>query len=257
MRAADASRHRHAAVTTLLVAVAALVAGCAHRPAPESADSSIAPFSKSPAGVDLPHGWERWDMARVKRPTEYRLVSDDGVTVVRAAADRSLSGLVCRTRIDLVRTPYLRWRWKVPAMIEGADNTRRHAEDAPARIVIAFEGDTAKLPFDDRLVFAQVKAITGQTMPYATLMYIWANGTPVDTVIPSHHTSRVKMIVADTGSANTGTWRVEVRNVAEDFRRAFGEAAPRVISVGVMTDTDNTGTRIEAFYGDIEFVAHR
>jgi len=61
------------------------------------------------------------------------------------------------------------------------------------------------------------------------------------------------MIVADSGPENLGRWHTVTRNVVADFRRAFGEEPGTITSVGIMTDTDNTGTKAEAFYGDIEF----
>lgn len=36
-----------------------------------------------------------------------------------------------------------------------------------------------------------------------------------------------------------------------DFRRAFGEEPPAVSAVAVATDTDNTGEKATAWYGDI------
>jgi hypothetical protein len=90
-------------------------------------------------------------------------------------------------------------------------------------------------------------------MPYATLMYIWENRATRDSVIPNLHTSRVKMIVAESGHGKLGTWQEVTRNVYEDFRRAFGEEPGPIISIGIMTDTDNTGANVHAYYGDIVF----
>jgi hypothetical protein len=84
-------------------------------------------------------------------------------------------------------------------------------------------------------------------------MYIWENRAPIGTVIPNQYTSRVKMIVAESGGTRLGEWREEVRNVYEDYKRAFGEEPPVTRSVGIMTDTDNTGERALAYYGDIAF----
>jgi hypothetical protein len=36
--------------------------------------------------------------------------------------------------------------------------------------------------------------------------------------------------------------------------RPFGEEPGRLLAVGVLTDTDNTGGHAEAWYGDIRFV---
>jgi hypothetical protein len=43
------------------------------------------------------------------------------------------------------------------------------------------------------------------------------------------------------------------RNAVEDFRRAFGEDPGRLTGVAVLTDTDNTGEKAEAWYGDLQF----
>jgi hypothetical protein len=44
---------------------------------------------------------------------------------------------------------------------------------------------------------------------------------------------------------------VAERNYVSDYRRAFGQE-PSLVGIGIMTDTDNTGESVEAFYGDIE-----
>ena len=220
---------------------------------PAAPESGVANFSSAPAGGEWPGGWRAWTLSRFKKPTHYRLVKDDGRTVVRAESDAYASGLVHSARVDPRQFPLLKWRWKVNKLIAGADNARRDTEDAPVRIIIAFDGDHSRLSFEDRIFFSQVRMMTGQQMPYTTLMYIWENRAPVGTVIPSRHTSRVRMIVADSGASHLGTWRQQSRNVYEDYRRAFGEDAPMIKSVAIMTDTDNTGTQVAAYYGDIAF----
>jgi hypothetical protein len=156
--------------------------------------------------------------------------------------------------VDPKEYPYLHWHWNVPALIHNADNTRRATEDSPARIVIAFDGDRSKLPIEERIFADQFRLFTKQEFPYALLMYIWENRAPVGSVIDNLHTSRIKMIVADSGNGNVGVWREETRNIYEDYRRAFGEEPGRIKSVAIMTDTDNTGADAEAYYGDIAFL---
>lgn len=248
----------HAAIAVL---GAVLLAGCSAVNRTDGSDDRIAlpdvprlyAFSRARPGDELPGGWRVWTMSRFKKPTDYVLVADAGRTVVRARANASASGLVHDAHVDPREFPILRWRWKVEQLIPGADNTRGETEDAPVRVIVAFEGDRSKLDFDDRIFFTQVRMLTGQEMPYATLMYIWENRAPVGTVIPSRHTSRVRMVVADSGRDRLGKWQQESRNILEDYRRAFGEEAPRIKSIAIMTDTDNTGTQAQAWYGDIAF----
>ena len=149
--------------------------------------------------------------------------------------------------------PWIHWRWHVPALIPLADNSRRDLEDSPVRVVITFAGDTEKLDFEERALAGRIKALTGQAMPYATLMYIWENKAPRDSVMESHHTTRIKMIVAESGNRRSGDWVEFERNVVADFERAFGEKPGRIKTLGIMTDTDNTGESAVAYYGDIRF----
>ncbi len=252
---------RTAAAISGAALAAALLGGCTDLARDDRRDSRIAlpeaprldPFSRARPGDERPGGWRAWTLSRFKKPTDYALVADAGRTVVKAHADGSASGLVHDINVDPREFPVLRWRWKVDRLIPGADNTRGETEDAPVRIIVAFEGDRSKLDFDDRIFFTQVRMLTGQEMPYATLMYIWENRAPIGTVIPSRHTSRVRMVVADSGRDRLGAWQQEARNIREDYRRAFGEEAPMIKSISIMTDTDNTGEQVQAWYGDIAF----
>jgi hypothetical protein len=172
---------------------------------------------------------------------------------VRARARASASGLVHPLALDPGRYPLLNWRWKVDELIQKADNTQKHLEDAPVRLVVSFDGDMTRLSAADRTFFDNIHLLTGQQLPYATLMYIWENRAQLETVIPNRHTSRIRMIVAESGREKLGQWQEVTRNIVADYRRAFGEEPGRIIAVGIMTDTDNTGAQAHAWYGDIMF----
>lgn len=215
----------------------------------------VSNFSDSPPGEAVPRGWDKWTLSKLKKATQYRLVSDTGSgrNVVKASADASASGLVHHVRIDPKTYPLLSWRWKVDELIAKADNTRKNGEDSPVRVVVSFEGDLDKLSLDDRIFYDNIRLVTGQDLPYATLMYIWENRVPKDTVIPNLHTSRIRMIVAESGRDRLGVWQDVARNLYEDYRKAFGEEPGSITAIGIMTDTDNTGENIHAYYGDIVF----
>lgn len=238
----------------LPLAVALLAAGCATAPVPDTVTlSNVHRFSGQQPGAALPPGWQPWVLSAFKRATSYQLVNRDGKTVVRAEARSSASGLIHPLALDPGAWPLLQWRWKVDELIAKADNTQKHLEDAPARLVVSFDGDMGKLTPQDRMLFDSIRLLTGQQLPYATLMYIWGNHTPRETVIPNRHTSRIRMIVVESGSERLGHWQEVTRNVVEDYRRAFGEEPGRISAVGIMTDTDNTGGNASAYYGDITF----
>jgi len=242
---------------TVIMTVLALTAGCTSLPGSDPSDTITLPqvrsFSGHPEGEALPPGWQPWTLSRFKRSTAYRLVNEQGRTVVRARAESSASGLIHPLKLDPRSYPVLHWHWKVDELIQKADNTQKHLEDSPVRLVVSFDGDLNKLSMQDRIFSDNVRLLTGQQMPYATLMYIWENRAPLDTVIDNRHTSRIKMIVAESGRDRLGTWQEVTRNIIEDYRRAFGEEPGRITAIGIMTDTDNTGDNVHAWYGDIEF----
>ncbi len=241
----------------MLAALLALNAGCALLPTDAAPDavalSHVSSFSGHPEGEKLPPGWQPWILSPFKRLTEYRLTHERDRTVMRARAQNSASGLLHPLQLDPVAYPLLHWQWRVDELIARADNMQKHLEDSPVRLMVSFDGDMDKIALHDRLFFDSIRVLTGQQLPYSTLIYIWENRAPRETVIPNHHTSRIKMIVAESGRDKLGAWQQVTRNIVEDYRRAFGEAPGKITAVGIMTDTDNTGGNAHAWYGDIAF----
>jgi hypothetical protein len=216
---------------------------------------NVTAFSLARPGGEWPGAWRPWRLSPRKKFTSYQLVDDNGSVVVKALSAASASGLAHPLDIDVRELPVLQWRWKVPHLIEGANNARRNAEDAPVRVVLSFDGDVDSLPLEDRMFFDRIRAFTGHDLPYATLMYIWENQAAPGTIIPNPYSGRIRMIVAESGSARTGTWKLESRNVYEDYKRAFGAEPGRIKAIAIMTDTDNTGASAVAYYGDIAFMS--
>jgi hypothetical protein len=126
-------------------------------------------------------------------------------------------------------------------------------ESPPVRLSLAFHGDTSKLDFDDRAKLRLAKVLTVNGLPYASMLYVWLNGVPAESVLHSPHTDRVRMVVVQSGAQRLGEWVTLRRNVLEDYRKAFGEEPDDVVAIGLMTDYGDDGSRRRAFYGDITF----
>lgn len=242
--------------TALLLAVALLAtAGPPAGAQSMQAGQLVTPFSAAKPGAALPQGWEPLTFGSLKTPTKYDLVESDGTVVARARADAAAAGLNFPVKFDVRSAPVVEFRWKIAKLIDGADSRVAAKEDSPVRLVLGFDGDKSKLTFKERTASVLAKSATGKELPYAQLIYVWSNSEPVGTVIENTHTRRVRMIVAATGAGNAGKWVTLTRNVPEDFKRAFGEDPGMLTDVGIMTDTDNTGASVEAWYGDIRFLA--
>ena len=176
--------------------------------------------------------FENWDAFKIsdkKKPTRYRLVEEGGRTVLHAVADGSASGLTRSAPFSILDRPLASWSWKISRLVASADNSKARYEDSPVRLVLAFDGDTGRLPRLDQAALYVSRKVFGREMPYATLMYIWSNKAPVGSVIENPHTRRVQMVVASSGPAGIGAWQKLQRDVAADYRRAFQEEPGRVL----------------------------
>lgn len=242
-----------AALTVLLLSACAT----ADRPAPVFAD--VQPFSANRPGAELPHGWRPWIITRAKEPTRYDLVVDPALqtVVLHAVADRAATGLKQLLDVDPLQRPVIAWQWRVVDLIAEADATDRHSDDSPVRLLLFFDGDKSSLPAREQTLMETARMLTGQPIPFATMMYVWANRQPPGTVIQHAVLGQLKMVVAGTGGDRLGQWKPFERNYVEDYQRAFGQAPGRLVGIGILTDTDNTRSMIEAFYGDIELRAAR
>lgn len=209
-------------------------------------------FSRRAAGDSL--AWLEPYPAVSSRPrTDYRLVRGDAGVVLEARADGSYSGLFRRIRIDPARQPVVEWRWQVGNPLLAPEAGFGASEDSAARFIVSFHGDPKKIDFHDRVQYRLAKALTGQAMPYATLMYIWSNRLPVGSVFEHPLTDRMRGIVVGSGAEGVGEWQSYRRNIREDYLRVFGEEPGDIVSVGIMTDTDQTRQKARTLYGDVIF----
>jgi hypothetical protein len=256
-------------VTFVLLTVAAVLAGCV-TPRDDGLLAStevvqtmaraggdrieVARFSRRQPGEALAAHWQPYIILPSKPRTDYQLVRVDGAVALQADADKSASGKVRRIRVEPQAYPWLEWRWRAGNLIPGADKRVASLDDSPARLIVSFHGDAERLDFHSRAQFRLARAISGQSLPYATLMYVWSNELPVGTVIVNPHTDRVRSIVVASGPEGIGQWLDYRRNVLEDYRQVFGEEPWDIVAVGLMTDTDNTRQKARCLYGDITFL---
>ncbi len=237
-----------------LLALIVLQSGCAHQPKVGPVATQVTPFSKAAPGGAFPGGWQELRFSKFRAPTKFELIDDGGTTVVRATSENASSVLLENINVDTRETPLLRWRWKAPRLVPGANTTSRRTEDAPVRLIIAFDGDTSKLPFGDKMTFAETRLLLGAEPPYATLEYVWGDGAAKGSVIENGWNGRIRLLLVESGAARIGEWVLETRNVHEDFRRVFGEEPGRIVSIGIHSDSDATDSRSEGYFGDITFL---
>jgi Fe-S oxidoreductase len=176
-------------------------------------------------------GLKGWEGKSFKGITIYRIVQDDGRTVVQAHAKATASGLTRKITFNPATHRYLKWSWKVTGTVAGGNEKTRQGDDYAARLYVIFPGR----------FFWQMRALN----------YIWANKLPKEQFIANAYTGNAKMLAVESGTSKVGQWVSEERDILADYRRVFGEEPPLASGVAIMTDTDNTGGEATAWYGDI------
>ena len=229
----------------VILAVAALLAAC-----------SAVPANDAPAAGQLDQsvafrGWVHMALPG-KTATRYQAVQVDGRDALEAQAQSSASLVRQRLSLDPADLGSLRFSWRVPGLIDHADMGKRDTDDAVVRVALTFDGDRSRFSARDGMLSELTLLLTGEPLPYATLMYVWCNQRAVGSVINNPRTDRIRKLVVESGQARLDKWLDYERDIRADYRAVFGEEPGRLIGVAIMTDTDNTASRAQAWYGPVE-----
>jgi hypothetical protein len=118
---------------------------------------------------------------------------------------------------------------------------------------VFFDVPLEALDIEERLKVRMARAVSKAPVPTAALCYVWDNTHAPGHTAWSAYSERVRLIVLQRGGSAVGRWVTESRDVATDFRAAFGTAAPAITGIAVGADTDQTGERVVAHFGDLSF----
>lgn len=177
-----------------------------------------------------------WDRKTFSGETSYELVNIDDRRAIKAISNSSASGLVREIKVDLTKTPYLNWSWKIESTLDNVEETKKDGDDYVARVYVVISGG---------LFFWRTRAIN----------YVWASKQAKGSSWPNAFTDNVVMLAVDSGAEYAGQWVTEKRNVLEDIKKLHGIDKVQIDAVAIMTDTDNSKKSATAYYGDIYFTA--
>lgn len=230
-----------------------VLGGCASHGVSEQKSVVGASVSASGGLHFRPQDKAQWEAVSLpgKLRTAFKLEKHGHRQVLQAHAQSSASLLRQRVNVVPEKLGRLRFEWQVENLMPAADMAELGRGDSPVRLILAFDGDRSRFSAKNATLSDLTEALTGEPLPYATLMYVWSNHSPVDSVIVNPRTDRVRKWVVESGSAHLMQWRHYQRDVRADFEKAFGEAPGALVGVAIMTDSDNTRSSVRAWYGDI------
>jgi len=228
----------------------AVMAGCTAVPKNASTtDLAVTPWAQQSSLQD--GQWRHYALPG-KASSQFAYTRKDGRDAMAVTAMSSASMVRKQVRVEPTELGSVRFSWKVPELIAQADMALREADDSPVRIVLAFDGDRSRLSARNAALSELALALTGEEMPYATLMYVWCNERAAGSVIVNPRTDRIRKLVVESGRGKLNQWLDYERNIRADYEKAFGEAPGALVGIGIMTDSDNTRSSARAWYGPVQ-----
>jgi hypothetical protein len=172
-----------------------------------------------------------WESKSHKGATQYTFATDHGNHALRAESSNEASALIKKIQVDTKDYPLLHWSWKIEGVIAKEDVSKKKGDDFAARVYVIFP----------RTFFWRMRAIN----------YVWSSKMPKNSHVPSPYTANSVIVAVESGQEKVGHWLQEERNLVEDYRKFFHEDPPPIGAIAIMTDTDDTGEHVVAWYGDI------
>ena len=182
----------------------------------------------------LPEYWQPFSFPTISSTTNYKIVNDpDYGPVVFAQSSSGAGGIYRSISVDPRKFPLLKWSWKIQETLPGSSLHHKSGDDFPVRVMISFQTErTGRKGLRDNI-----------------LCYVWASEDSVDSVAVNPIHRHIMTVVAASGNTYSGAWLELSRNIVDDYRQAFSAEPGRIIGVALMTDSDNTGSEVHAWYG--------
>lgn len=166
--------------------------------------------------------------------TAYSLVYDKQIQqkVIQANSRHTASGLFHEERIDLDKTPWLNWSWRVEKFPIVGNEKVKSGDDFAARIYIVVQ---------DGWTFLSTKAIS----------YVWSEQSKAGDIWPNPFAGGSAMMLVVRGRDAGDGWFTEKRNIKADLQKLFGKDIHYINAIAIMTDTDNSKSSAVSYYSDI------
>lgn len=190
---------------------------------PSAQEVVIVDFSKEKDKV--PQGWE---LTENEGKADLALVNEQHGQALRLRSNSSSFSIQKEVEIDLKQTPFLVWQWKVTELPKGGNFSKGSTDDQAAQLILGFSWR---------------KFIT----------YIWDSTAPRGTMAdaPSPLFRTIKAVVIQSGETEKGKWITEMRNVAEDYKKLFGDEPDKIVGIRIQINSQHTKSQAESYWGSV------
>jgi len=205
-------------------------------PRAHAADAVVEDWRElAPGTTGVPAGWRPYETPMGRPAYDFAIANDGGRRALRLKSANEHSTIAKEVKVRLAATPVLKWDWRVVTQPAGADLRERSTSDASGHIFV---------------LWPRFPAIVRSRL----IGYVWDPALAVGTIVRSRKTATVTFIVARAGAERLGQWVSDERNVADDYRRVYGEEPDDPKAIALSIDTNDTRSSAEALFGRIAFV---
>ena len=237
MKCLLSTRHPHSAVTIFSLLNITFLIFALFSPAFCQGDEPDKAPDKLVVGHFSQGVLDNWEKKEFNGDSQYQLIQVDDQMILKGTAKSSASGLFKKIRVDLSKTPFLNWSWRVEKPHPPLDETTKQGDDYAARVYIVVDGG---------LFFWKTIALN----------YVWSSQQLPGSTWPNAYAGKNVMLMSLKSSSDSPqTWYTEKRNVLDDFKKLFDKDITHIDAVAVMTDSDDSGGDVTAYYGDIFFTS--
>jgi len=216
-------------VATLCLALPALIVSAQER-------VNVSQFSQN----DL----SRWKEKEFNGATDYQIIRQQDQFVLKATSRQSASILALEEKVDLLKTPYINWSWKIENQMSPLNERIKSGDDYSARLYVVIGSSWA-------------------IWNTRTLNYVWSSNQPKGSNWNNAYAGEKAKMMAVRGESDAlNMWFSEKRNLYQDLIQLLGDkgsdeenldAYRYIDAIAIMTDSDDSKQQATAYYGDIIF----
>lgn len=181
---------------------------------------------------------EDWKGRYADHEAIYQIGKEKNNQFLSATSSDSDNLIVKKIEVDLVKYPYLNWKWRATTLPKNGDESVKENCDVAASIAVILN--------------------TNRFFP-KSIKYSWSSTLEKNSLTESPFAfwpSSCDIRVMESGDENLGAWQTEKINVLADYKKFNNLTtidSKITYAIVIMTDSDNTQTLSAADYDDIYF----
>ena len=166
--------------------------------------------------------------------TNYSLGSNKMGNYLKADSVNAASGLGKKMNVDLNRTPFINFNWKIEKDLEGLNEQEKEGHDFAARLFV-------------------VKKTGFTILSNRVINYVYSSNRNIGETWSSPFTKRSINLVVSTTKEIKNEWVTVKRNVKEDFKRIHNLDIDSLDGIAIMVDTNDSGREAVSYYQNVYF----